>query len=380
MRFFPRLLQAAALFSLAILVACESGPGAPNPVTTPSGLKYIDQQVGTGAEAKTGDNVEVHYTGTLTDGTKFDSSLDRGRPFKFRLGAGKVIKGWDEGIVGMKEGGKRKLIIPPNLAYGDRGAGEKIPPNSTLEFDVELVSVRTARELPPQAKGDDGGITELMIEDIKVGDGAEAKPGDLVSVHYTGTLLDGSKFDSSLDHGKPFEFPLGGGRVIKGWDQGVAGMKVGGKRKLTIPPHLAYGNRARPKIPAGSTLVFEVELLEVKEAPKGDDGGITELMIEDIKVGDGAEAVPGKTVSVHYTGTLLNGTKFDSSLDRGKPIEFPLGQGRVIQGWEKGIAGMKVGGKRKLTIPPALAYGNRAAGPIPPNSTLVFDVELMEVK
>ena len=376
MRFLPRLLQLAALFSLAILVACESGPKM---VTTESGLKYIDLQVGTGAEAATGDHVEVHYTGTLTDGTKFDSSHDRGRPFNFRLGAGRVIKGWDEGVAGMKEGGKRKLIIPPTLGYGDRGAGSKIPPNATLEFEVELVKVREGAKLP-QATGEDGGIKELMIEDLVVGEGAEAKAGDLVSVHYTGTLLDGTKFDSSVDRGQPFDFPLGGGRVIRGWDQGVAGMKVGGKRKLTIPPHLAYGNRPRPKIPAGSTLVFEVELLEVKEAPKGDDGGITELMIEDIQVGDGAEASAGKTVSVHYTGTLLNGTKFDSSVDRGQPFEFPLGQGRVIKGWDEGVAGMKVGGKRKLTIPPSMGYGSRAAGAIPPNSTLVFEVELLGVK
>jgi len=96
------------------------------------------------------------------------------------------------------------------------------------------------------------------------GDGAEAVAGKKVSVHYTGTLTDGSKFDSSLDRGRPFDFPLGGGRVIKGWDQGVAGMKVGGKRRLTIPPDLAYGERGFPPvIPPNSTLIFEIELLGV---------------------------------------------------------------------------------------------------------------------
>lgn len=105
------------------------------------------------------------------------------------------------------------------------------------------------------------------------------------------------------------------------------------------------------------------------------------LKIEDIKVGDGAEAKTGNTVSVNYVGTLTNGTKFDSSYDRGTPFNFTLGQGQVIQGWEKGILGMKVGGKRKLTIPPLLAYGEKGAGNvIPPNSTLVFEVELLEVK
>lgn len=103
-----------------------------------------------------------------------------------------------------------------------------------------------------------------MIEEIKVGEGAEAKAGDVVRVHYTGWLTDGTKFDSSVDRGAPFEFNLGAGEVIKGWDQGVAGMKVGGKRKLTIPPDLGYGDRgAGAVIPPGATLVFEVELLGI---------------------------------------------------------------------------------------------------------------------
>ena len=105
-----------------------------------------------------------------------------------------------------------------------------------------------------------------------------------------------------------------------------------------------------------------------------------DLKIEDEKVGDGVEAVGGKTVAVHYTGWLTNGTKFDSSVDRGQPFEFRLGAGQVIQGWDKGVAGMKVGGKRKLTIPPEMGYGARGAGGvIPPNATLVFDVELLGV-
>jgi FKBP-type peptidyl-prolyl cis-trans isomerase FkpA len=113
--------------------------------TTPSGLQYEDQQLGTGAEASTGKNVRVHYTGWLydngTQGAKFDSSRDRNDPFEFPLGAGMVIRGWDEGVAGMKVGGKRTLIIPPQLGYGARGAGGVIPPNATLKFDVELLAV-----------------------------------------------------------------------------------------------------------------------------------------------------------------------------------------------------------------------------------------------
>jgi len=107
-----------------------------------AGLQIEDQVVGTGAEAAAGKKVSVHYTGWLTNGTKFDSSKDRSRPFDFGLGQGQVIKGWDQGVAGMKVGGKRKLTIPPELGYGAAGAGGVIPPNSTLVFEVELLSVK----------------------------------------------------------------------------------------------------------------------------------------------------------------------------------------------------------------------------------------------
>jgi FKBP-type peptidyl-prolyl cis-trans isomerase FkpA len=106
-----------------------------------SNTKIVDLRAGTGPEAKAGDSVTVHYTGTLEDGTKFDSSRDRGKPFRFPLGSGRVIRGWDVGVAGMKVGGRRKLTIPPEEGYGARGAGDVIPPDATLHFDVELLEI-----------------------------------------------------------------------------------------------------------------------------------------------------------------------------------------------------------------------------------------------
>jgi FKBP-type peptidyl-prolyl cis-trans isomerase FkpA len=149
-----RLHLAATGLVILLLGACSSGENtaapAPAPVvldqgnatTTASGLIIEELAVGSGTLAADGNRVSVHYTGWLTDGTKFDSSLDRNQPFEFRLGAGQVIRGWDEGVAGMQVGGKRKLTIPPQLGYGERGAGGVIPPNAVLVFEVELLGVR----------------------------------------------------------------------------------------------------------------------------------------------------------------------------------------------------------------------------------------------
>jgi FKBP-type peptidyl-prolyl cis-trans isomerase FkpA len=138
----PTSILLALCIGLGPLAAAAhaAGPAGKEAVTS-SGLKYVDLEIGSGAEARSGAVVEVQYTGWLTDGTKFDSSRDRNQPFRFKLGAGQVIKGWDEGVAGMKVGGKRKLTIPPELGYGRQGAGGVIPPGATLIFEVELLGV-----------------------------------------------------------------------------------------------------------------------------------------------------------------------------------------------------------------------------------------------
>jgi peptidylprolyl isomerase len=212
--------------------------------------------------------VAVHYRGTLEDGTEFDNSYDRGEPFTFPLGMGKVIPGWDEGIALMQVGGKAEFIIPSELGYGENGAGGMIPPNATLTFEVELVGILPGGpEAPEDVDEEDYVTTEsgLKFSDLTIGEGTSPEAGQRVTAHYTGWLEDGTKFDSSLDRGQPLTFVLGQGQVISGWDEGIATMKVGGKRQLVVPPELAYGDRgAGGVIPPNATLIFEVELVDVQ--------------------------------------------------------------------------------------------------------------------
>ena len=214
-------------------------------VALQGGLKKTDVVVGKGPAAKTGDHVTVDYTGKLVSGKQFDSSVGRA-PFAFTLGEGGVIKGWDLGVVGMKVGGKRKLVIPASLGYGATGAGADIPPNATLVFDIELKS-----------------IDRVAIAVLKRGSGAPAKTGDEVSIDYTGTLkATGKQFDSSKGKA-PITFRLGGG-VIPGFTMGVTGMKLGERRRVAIPSALGYGARgAGGVIPPNADLIFEIELVKL---------------------------------------------------------------------------------------------------------------------
>ena len=246
--------------------SCKQTKQEDNAITTASGLKYVITQKGKGKKPQKGDKVILHYTGKLTDSTIFDSSVKRGQPFTFTLGVGQVIKGWDEGIALLMVGDKATFTIPPELGYGSKAAG-KIPPNSTLIFDVELLKI-TERIIPKPFEVTDkdtittkSGLKYIVVEK---GKGKQAGAGKIVLVHYTGYLTDNTIFDSSIERGQPFEFTLGAGQVIKGWDEGIALLKVGGKTRLIIPPDLGYGSRATRKIPANATLIFDVELVGVK--------------------------------------------------------------------------------------------------------------------
>lgn len=352
---------------------------------------------GTGEPVKARQLVQVHYTGWLLDSTKFDSSRDRGEPLEFLLGSGMVIKGWDIGIEGMKVGEIRSLKIPSVLAYGDNSVGP-IPANSDLLFEVELIDMQKSLEPDVLLKPKDLKWKTLKsgieIFDEKEGSGIELHAGVELVFHYTGWLSNGYKFGSSKDLGKAADVVLGMGKLVSGLETGLETLKQGGVRWVRLSPSMAYGATAMANIPPNSTLIFRIQADSVKfneELASNMDFFPKVETIEWIEAEEGLKyfidkegvdsiAKNGDIIKAHYTGWLSDGTKFDSSRDRGEPISLEIGAGRVIRGWDLGLNGMKIGEKRLLLIPAGLAYGARGGGPIPPDATLLFAVELVDIE
>lgn len=240
---------------------------------------------------------------------------------------------------------------------------------------------------PPVAPEFLGPVEGLVITDLVEGTGDEAINGAIVSLQYVGVLGEnGNQFDASWDRAAtPIEFTLGTGQVISGWDAGIVGMQVGGRRVLQIPATQAYGPTARPNIPADSDLVFIVDLVEVLPAPptptpappappipEDSLGAFDELETIDLVEGTGTAIERGDIVAVQYVGVdAVTGEEFDSSWSRGAvPFLHTAGVQGVIEGWQEGILGMKVGGERILQIPSAMAYGQ---------GDLVFRVHAVDV-
>ncbi len=209
---------------------------------------------------------------------------------------------------------------------------------------------------------------ELIITDRVIGTGATISVDTTIvtqiDIVLSERLLNGTITQSSV----ATKVLVDNLSIIPGLDKGLRGMRVGGERTITIPPRLAYGNRQERNIPPNSTVIYDAKLTN------------TELfVIEDITVGTGTEAKFGNTANVRYVGRLTNNIIFDATTAGAEPFSFRLGAGSVIRGWDVGVLGMKVGGKRRLRIPSLLGYGSRAQGSIPPNSTLIFEIELVSV-
>lgn len=361
----------------------------PRTATTPGGVRVEWLAEGKAGTAPVpGDVVKVHYTGTFTDGKKFDSSLDRGEPIRFVLGVGMVIRGWDEGIALLDVGAKAKFTIPWSAAYGEQGRPPVIPAKADLLFEVELVDVVKGDPFraadPAKQQTTESG---LKWETIVEGSGDRPLPDDLVRIRCMVWTPEGKVAFNSAS----FPGPLVGAAATvhlspvneKFLPEAVQLMKVGGKCRFEVPAALCWGKqRIVPAVPADAATVWQVELLRIlRFAPldaaktKRTESGLEYEVIEE---GTGKTPGPASKVAVHYTGWLEDGTEFDSSHRRGKVAEFGLNQ--VIRGWTEGLQLMKEGSIYRFRIPAALAYGAQQKGQIPPNSTLVFEVELVRAQ
>jgi len=247
----------------------------------------------------------------------------------------------------------------------------------------------------------------LQYMDDSLGTGREAKADELVSIHFKGWMVpkdtaselfsdwsaDQSKSTLSLGDSKmrnqPIKFILNSGSFIKGTDEGIVGMKVGGVRTMIIPSKLAYGDAGVGFIPPNTDLKVIIELLEVKDRVVAEMWKVDSTSFKTtasglkyaiISQGEGPAVEAGKVVTVHYSGYLQDGTMFDSSVERDEPIQFVVGQGQVIPGWDEGMQLLKKGDKARFIVPPQLGYGEMVLEKIPVNSTLIFDTEVIDIK
>ncbi|MFO8068108.1 MAG: FKBP-type peptidyl-prolyl cis-trans isomerase [Bacteroidales bacterium] len=388
-RFYIWLVFFVAVFALN---ACTKGfLSAYKYNETGSGLKYHVISKGKGISPNKGDIVSIHYSGEYEDGTVFDKSRDRNNPVSFRLGSGLFLQGLEEGITFMNVGAKYRFVIPPELAYGNEQVGV-INPNSTLIYEVELLDVKKGVKIKEVEKDEvEKIVTEsgLVYSILKEGDGPKAFPGMMVVAEYTGFFDDNVIFDSSKENGEPLKAKLGDETLIKGLEEGFTYLSEGDHARLWIPSELAYGEEGRGIIPPDKDLVFDVELIKVDEPKKpvpfnveGKDTLETESGLKYIVVnqGYGKSPEPGQIVKVHYSAYLENGYMFDSSVQRSQPLKIVAGKGLLIKGWDEAVLLMRKNAKYRFIMPHDLAFGEKGFGDVPPYSTVIYDIELIDIE
>ncbi|KAL3633269.1 Peptidyl-prolyl cis-trans isomerase fkbp65 [Castilleja foliolosa] len=343
------------------------------------GLKKMLVKEGEGWDTPdNGDEVAVHYTGTLLDGTKFDSSRDRAEPFTFTLGQGQVIKGWDLGIKTMKKGENAIFTIPAELAYGASGSPPTIPPNATLKFDVELLSWVSVKDICK-----DGGIFKKILKEGEKWE--NPKDADDVLVNYEAKLEDGTL----VSKGDAVEFTVQEGHYCPAVSKAVKTMKKGEKVLLAVKPQYGFGEKGKPDsgvegaVPPNANLNITLELVSWKTVSHVTDD--KKVVKKIIKEGEGYERPnEGAVVKLKLIGKLQDGTEFvkkGEGDDENDLFEFKIDEEQVIEGLDKAVATMKKGEVAVLTIAPEYAFGSSESkqdlATVPANSTVYYDIELV---
>ncbi|MBN3283054.1 FKB10 isomerase, partial [Polyodon spathula] len=311
------------------------------------------------------DFVRYHYNGTLLDGTPFESRQGHSKQHTYDtyVGDGWLIKGMEEGLIGMCVGERRNIIIPPFLGYGETGHGTEIPPQASLMFDVLLVDLHNPKD-------------DLTIENQVIPDLCKRKSvtGDYIRYHYNGTLLDGTFFDSSYSRNSTYNTYIGMGFVIPGMDKALQGVCIGEKRRIIIPPHMAYGESgAGESIPGSAVLVFDIHVIDFHN-PSDPVEIVSSIKPEECNKTTRANDL----IKYHYNCSLLDGTHLFSSNDNENPQVVVLGANKVIDGLDEGLQGMCVGERRVVIVPPHLGHGEDGARGVPGSAVLRFEVELVD--
>ncbi|NXB61938.1 FKB10 isomerase, partial [Struthidea cinerea] len=304
------------------------------------------------------DFVRYHYNGTLLDGTPFDSSYSKGSTYDTYVGTGWLIKGMDQGLLGMCAGEKRSIIIPPFLAYGEKGYGTVIPPQASLVFSVLLVDFHNPK---------DGVFLEHL--EVPASCKRRAVTGDFVRYHYNGTLMDGTLFDSRTAQVNMERAPRDGHIKGCGKKQGKA---LGALQRSSSSPHPPLPG---DKIPGSAVLIFDVHVIDFHNPADP-------VEIETVFRPEGCNVTTRDRdfVRYHYNCSLLDGTRLFSSHDYEKPQEVTLGANKVIEGLNSGLLDMCAGERRVLIVPPHLGHGESGARGVPGSAVLRFEVELISME